>query len=78
MSPTPSNFSVRQSLDLFTEEEVACALDIKVQTLRAWRAKQEGPLPTKLGKGVFYRGLDLRAWFERNLGFASETPPTES
>lgn len=53
---------VRSELGLWTPDEVASAVGIKVETLAKWRAAGNGPVYTKLGKSVFYRMEDLKSW----------------
>ena len=51
---------VRGALSLLTEEELAGALCVTVDTLAKWRTKGVGPDYTKPGKRVFYRTDDVR------------------
>ena len=39
-------------------------LGVSTQTLARWRMEGFGPPFVKLGRGVFYRAGDLRAWIE--------------
>lgn len=68
--------STREKLGLLTPEELAYALEITVTTLQTWRVQDTGPRYVKLGKGVFYRYTDVRAWFEECL--SPSTPPQEA
>jgi hypothetical protein len=46
---------VARSIDgLFTEEQQAERLGIKLRTLRAWRATGYGPTPSYVGRFVYY------------------------
>jgi hypothetical protein len=63
LTPPPT---VRHGMDLITEEELAVAIDVKVNTLQVWRSHGEGPDFVKLGKTVFYRMSDLRIWVQKN------------
>ena len=48
--------SMSRSIDgLFTERHEAQRLGISLRTLRGWRAKGYGPVPTFVGRFVFYR-----------------------
>jgi hypothetical protein len=59
-----------RSIDgLFTEQQEAQRLGIKLRTLRAWRATGYGPTPTRLGRFVYY---SLKA--ESEFIAAGETP----
>lgn len=54
--------AVRTSLGLLTEEELADALDVSVETLAKWRAAGSGPAFTRPSKKVFYRLADVQVW----------------
>jgi hypothetical protein len=46
---------VSRSIDgLYTEQEEAERLGVKLRTLRAWRAMGYGPAPTRIGRFVYY------------------------
>ncbi len=46
-------------------EEVPGFIGIARQTLARWRHEGNGPLFVKLGRRVFYRSGDLKAWIEK-------------
>lgn len=51
---------------LLTEDEAAELLNIKPQTLSAWRCRGMHALPfVKIGRAVRYRIADLEAWMEK-------------
>jgi predicted DNA-binding transcriptional regulator AlpA len=53
----------RDDLGIMTEQDLAIALGLKsTTTLATWRAEKTGPKPAKLGKAVFYRVEDIKAW----------------
>lgn len=64
-SKTEEFSPVRSELGLWTPDEVAAAIGIKVETLAKWRAADNGPVYTKLGKSIFYRMEDLKSWIEQ-------------
>jgi hypothetical protein len=47
---------------LVPEKEAAAVLHVKPQTLGAWRYRGQGPVYVKIGKLVFYRPSDIRAY----------------
>jgi hypothetical protein len=47
---------------LLPEDEAARELKVKPQTLGAWRHRGQGPAFIKVGKLVFYRASDIRAY----------------
>lgn len=72
--------AVRAELDLLTEEDLAAALNVKVETLAQWRARKYGPSWTKLGKGVYYRLESVVEWTmdnERHLVEGEEHEPDQ-
>lgn len=59
--------TLRSAIELFSEDELAEVLDVKPQTLAAWRAEERGPDYVKLGKSVFYRKADVLEWINANV-----------
>ena len=49
---------------LLTTKEAAERLRRKKSCLEAWRCRGGGPTFVKLGRGVFYRDVDLEAFIE--------------
>ena len=47
---------------MLPEDEAARELKVKPQTLGAWRHRGQGPVDIKIGKLVFYRPSDIRAY----------------
>jgi hypothetical protein len=47
---------------MLPEDEAARELKVKPQTLGAWRHRGQGPVYVKIGKLVFYRPSDIRAY----------------
>ncbi len=58
---------LRSRLGLVTQEDLALALDVSVDTLREWRRLKQGPDFVKTGKNVMYREVDVQEWLERNV-----------
>jgi predicted DNA-binding transcriptional regulator AlpA len=56
-----------EELDLVPADLFAKALGVAEQTLAGWRSGATGPDFVKLGKGVFYRREDIKAWIARNI-----------
>ncbi|WP_339033395.1 helix-turn-helix domain-containing protein [Bradyrhizobium symbiodeficiens] len=48
--------------ELIDPLQVAGALNVKPQTLTAWRTLGKGPVFVKVGKRVFYRRADVESW----------------
>lgn len=59
--------TLRSTIELFNEEELSEILEVKPQTLAAWRAEDRGPDYVKLGKSVFYRRQDVLDWINANV-----------
>lgn len=49
--------------DYMLTNEVAKERRIPVETLRYWRANDEGPRSFKIGRRVVYRRSEIDAWF---------------
>ena len=47
---------------MLPEDEAARELKVKPQTMGAWRHRGQGPVYVKIGKLVFYRPSDIRAY----------------
>ena len=56
--------TLRNEFSIYTEGELADMLDLKLETIRAWRSEKQGPKWIKLGKGVYYRAADIADWIE--------------
>jgi hypothetical protein len=55
--------------------------EVRVETLRNWRAMRVGPTFVKIGKAVLYPSDELDAWDKRNMvscRAARRLPMTES
>jgi len=52
------------SENFLTEAQVAQMLRVKVETLRNWHAKRQGPPRIKVGRNSMYRGQSLISWLE--------------
>lgn len=62
--PLPAQVT-RDRLELLTEEDLAAALNLEPTTIASWRRDGGGPVPTKLGKQVFYQLDDVRDWLTK-------------
>jgi len=59
---------------LLNQDEAAEFIDIKPQTLAAWRCKGMNDLPfVKVGRAVRYRRSDLEAWMEQRTATCTVT-----
>lgn len=68
----------RAKLGLVTPEELSVTLEVTTTTLQTWRCEGKGPRFIKLGKGVFYRIVDVKAWIDEAVApqheIAEEVP----
>ena len=48
--------------ELLTSDEAATLLRQKPATLAAWRSEKKGPAWQKIGRGCFYRRVDIAAY----------------
>lgn len=64
---TSMSIELRNQIGLFTVDEVAAMLAVTPHTLAQWRAEKRGPDFVKLGRGVFYRKLDVENWVNANV-----------
>ncbi len=58
---------LRDKFGLLTPSDLAALIGVDTRTLAGWRAQGVGPDVTKLGRGVFYRRIDVEAWIELNV-----------
>lgn len=76
IEPSEIGRRVRSFLEIMNSQELAAALDVKPETLEAWRSRGVGPHFAKLGQAVFYRAEDLIDWIAANvLVPARKAPP---
>ena len=61
---------------LLTEAQASKALNVKMGTLRTWRARKQGPKAIRLGRLVRYPLADLQA-FAGGLPLDVPEPETE-
>jgi predicted DNA-binding transcriptional regulator AlpA len=61
-----SEYPMRQ-FNLLTPVELSAALGVSEETLAVWRSRKVGPDFVKLGKSVFYREADIKAWIDLNV-----------
>lgn len=59
--------------ELIENVKAAALLRVRPQTLAAWRVDGKGPRWLKVGRKVFYRRADIRAWLA-----AQYAPTTEA
>jgi hypothetical protein len=52
---------------LISAEKAAEEIHLKVATLETWRQRGQGPAYIKVGKLVFYRASDIRAWLQTRV-----------
>lgn len=59
--------TLRDTLGLLTQDELAHVLEVTPDTLREWRRLKQGPDFVKTGKNVMYRHSDVLAWIKLNV-----------
>ena len=52
---------------LIAAAQVPEYIGLKAQTLARWRCEGVGPVWVALGRRIYYRSSDLRAWIESRL-----------
>lgn len=67
MTPEIAAAITRDALGILTDRELATALEVEPETLAVWRSQKKGPAHAKLGKQIFYRLADVKAWVERRV-----------
>lgn len=73
-NPTRDAITQAMSGRLWTREEAAAYLNLKVKTIDAWRVSGKNSIPfVKMGSAVRYRKSDLDAWIAANVKTASGT-----
>lgn len=60
--PFPEIPEKENDYNLYTTEETAKILHMRVNTLERWRCERRGPKATKIGRKVFYKKSDLDAY----------------
>lgn len=55
------------ALGILSEEDVGRILDVKQNTLFYWRRQGRGPAFVQLGRTIYYRVSDIKAWIEGNV-----------
>lgn len=65
--PAEHAVSLRIEMGLWSQEDLAVLLDVKIQTLRQWRRLGRGPDFVKTQKSVFYRRADVEKWLSMNV-----------
>lgn len=58
---------LKQSFDLLSPSDLAALRGVDERTLTVERSQGRGPDFVKLGRAVYYRGSDIRAWIELNV-----------
>ncbi len=53
--------------ELIPSAETARLLNLKEQTLSSWRCQGRGPKYCRIGRAIFYRREDIRAWLGQQL-----------
>jgi predicted DNA-binding transcriptional regulator AlpA len=53
--------------DLIENDRAAKLLGIRPATLVSWRSDKRGPMYLKIGRLVYYRRADIRAWLAAQI-----------
>jgi predicted site-specific integrase-resolvase len=64
---TDSETSLRISVGLMSDADVATMLKVSKNTLRIWRKEGRGPAFIKLKKAVLYRLSDVERWLDTRV-----------
>ena len=64
--------SIRRSLDILDEAELAMFLGIDQRTIQRWRAEGKGPAFIKAGNAVLFRLQDIREWLDQRVEQTAE------
>jgi predicted DNA-binding transcriptional regulator AlpA len=62
---------LRDTFELLSPADLASLIGVDERTLAVWRSQRRGPDFVKLGRSVFFRCADVKAWIELN------TTPTD-
>lgn len=57
---------LRQSLAVYTPDELAAILGVTRKTLGEWRRLKKGPDYVRVEKNILYRQRDVEAWMDLN------------
>lgn len=58
--------NLRQSLAVYTPDELASILGVTRKTLAEWRRLKKGPDFVRIEKNVLYRQKDVETWMDLN------------
>jgi hypothetical protein len=69
---TAAGEKLRRDFSIMTPAELAQMLEVSEFTINQWRASDNGPAYTKLGRRVYYRKQDVMSWIDDGLVRAVE------
>lgn len=58
--------NLRQTLAVYTPDELASILGVTRKTLAEWRRLKKGPDFVRVEKNILYRQKDVEAWMDLN------------
>lgn len=58
--------TLRQTLCVYTPDELAAILGVTRKTLAEWRRLKKGPDFVRIEKNILYRLKDVEAWMDLN------------
>lgn len=58
--------TLRQTLAVYTPDELAAILGVTRKTLAEWRRLKKGPDFVRIEKNILYRQKDVEAWMDLN------------
>ena len=58
---------LKRTFDLLSPTDLAALRGVDERTLAVERSQGCGPDYVKLGRAVYYRGADIKAWIEMNV-----------
>ena len=58
--------NLRQTLAVYTPDQLAAILGVTRKTLAEWRRLKKGPDYVRVEKNILYRQKDVEAWMDLN------------
>jgi predicted DNA-binding transcriptional regulator AlpA len=55
---------IRRRLGILNTEELAATLECSASAVQSWRKAKSGPRFCRLGRRIYYREDDIKAWAE--------------
>jgi hypothetical protein len=65
---------LKRTFDLLSPADLAALRGVDERTLAVERSQGCGPDYVKLGRAVYYRGADIKAWIDMKVQMADRSP----